>query len=457
MSKRNRICLYLLVTIFASCLFSLSQTIHTYAARSDSGVTPNDDLTISDEGNTGNNCVGSCQEATVASSQAVAGVQIKASDFLNDSNLKTFVDSLPAVSTSSTGEPLFQAVNNEASKAAEDLIKTDPSATIYISFAYAKNSGDLYVTRDGNTVKTHFNEGDIIGVKNITDGSSWGANGTKAADAVQKIADALATQVGANMDNIKTMSVAELTAAWDYLVATGQIQGYDNNFFFHDIQKLEKLTDKEKAEIIEVLCEMIGGCDGEPDPPGGPIDNRCHLENYWGDTIGEVSVQNLTTSTGWQTNGTVWARPGDTVQFKTYYCWGAEAVYADDYKYARTEYWGGADNIYFQLSAKRDDNYLFGENAQFIGSKKHILSSPHKETIGSATDGEVPNSKVDVNGSYEFILYSPGQKDGSNYNCQIFDFADFTLEQGYQIPGVDVGSCAAIGMNGGNKSDVDNN
>ena len=477
MSNKKSFCLYSLFAVAASILFTFSYITYAYAddderSGNTGGVTPNEDLTISEESSGGNSCVGSCQDETVATSRKVFGTEIKATDFLNDTAFSDFVDRLPEVSTSSTGEPLFQAVNNTASATAQSLVDADPSATLYMSFAYANKDGYLYVTdpETGNRVKTWFNKDDIIGVKRINDGSSWGANGVKAADAAQKGAEALA-KIGINMDNVKTMSVAELTAIWDHLVATGAIKGYDNNFFFHDLHdpKFQKLTDKEKAEIIEVLCEMLGGCDGEPDPPDGPIDDRCHLENYWGDTIGEVSVQNLTTGTGWQTGeavaatstsesggAVVWARPGDTVQFKTYYCWGAEAVYADDYKYARTEYWAGADNIYFQLSAKRNDNYLFGENAQFIGSKKHILSSPHKETIGSATDNEVPDSKVDVNGSYDFILYSPGQKDGSNYNCQIFDFAAFTLDQGYQIPGVYTGGCAAISMNGGNKSDVDN-
>lgn len=231
---------------------------------------------------------------------------------------------------------------------------------------------------------------------------------------------------------------------------------------------------KEIGIPPEDICE-IGLCDGDTPTPT-PTPTSCHIGSHVGWTEGKAEVTNMTTGTGW--TGLVWARPGDTVRFKIDYCWGAQAVggsngnpsspwainnegitqsNGDSFYPSR----GGGVNIgrqWFQISASKGNGYLFGENEQYIGSSRHILTQPHNTTIGPATENQVPNEYVDSTSDYAFVVLSPSSKavDADRYNCSLFDFGAFTINgsHGYQIPGVGTGSCAAISGNGGNMNDA---
>ena len=217
----------------------------------------------------------------------------------------------------------------------------------------------------------------------------------------------------------------------------------------------------------EELCKIIS-CDETPPPP--PAKLSCHVGSHVGWTEGKAQVNNLTTETGWTEE--VWARPGDTIRFKIDYCWGAQAVAGtlgdpsspwaiNDEGITQTNtdsYYpskGGGVNIgkqWFQISANKGNNYLFGENEQYIGSSTHTLTKPHNETIGPATENVVPNEYVDSTGDYAFVVYSPSSKpaDSNSYVCSIYDFANFTLDgsNGFQIPGATAGGCTASGRTG---------
>ncbi len=440
--------------ILLSVFFGLTIGSNVFAGLNDS-TSETSQAQVADENkqedydaNAGGQHIGNNSSNTIAYSRNVAGIEVTREQLMSDTALQSIVFDRPTTTTGSVTLP--------ATSITQTHIESLPAGTnVWIEFTYAENAGWVTDTNPvtGESVKRWVEPGDIIGVVGLNDGS-WGYQGQKAADAVAKVADYLA-KTGVDMNGVSVKSVAEMLSDYNMLLATGVLTQDlldENAFLFTDRigKELEKLTEAEKEELKELIEELL------KQPPVPPSSNPdCHDANHWGDTIGKVSVQNINTNTGWREGGTVWARPGDTIQFKIYYCWGAQAVGADDYNPARTQHWTGQDSQYFQLSATQNDNYLFGENAQYIGPSKHVLNQPHNATIGPATGGAVPNDKVDYTSSYEFTLYSPGQKDGSNYNCMIFDFSPYFLGFGYQIPGVDTGGCAAISQTG-NMSDVSN-
>ena len=384
---------------------------------------------------------------TVAYSGDVAGVSVTREQIMSDSALQAVLYDRP--------ETTVGSVTFGSTEITQEHIESLPEGTnVWVNFAFAENAG--WVTdKDpvtGEETRRWVEPGDVLGVVPLKDGA-WGYEGKKSADAVQQLSDFLARN-NVNMDGLTVKSIAEMLADYNMLVGSGVLEDLldEKSLLFTDREgkKLDKLSEEEREKVKEIVTEIIKK--PIPKPSSNP---NCHNANYWGDTIGKVSVQNITTNTGWRENGTVWARPGDSVQFKIYYCWGAQAVGADDYNPARTQEWTGQDSQYFQLSATQNDRYLFGEKAQYIGTSRHTLTQPHNADIGTATAGNVPNDKVDAYGDYEFTLYSPGQQDGANYNCMIFDFTPYFMGFGYQIPGVDTGGCAAISQTG-NMSDVSN-
>lgn len=329
----------------------------------------------------------------------------------------------------------------------QDISGIADGAKIYMHALYADAEGDVYI--DG--VRTHVQKGDLLTYIPV--------QGIPKGDGTYDRAFAADFLGGWRRRDYGSISEEAVMTIYNSLVTAGKIEAVFSElggYMFGGIEDLlnsllEDLTDEEIQEILDELDTLCNGgtCDTTPISADLP---SCHEGIYWGDTEGSVEVQNFNTGTGW--TGDVWARPGDTVQFKVDYCWGAQAVAGSDYNPARTQYWTGEDSQWFEISASNGDSYLFGENEQFIGSAHHVLITPHNATIGAATADEVPNNRVDATADYAFVLYSPGPKDGSNYNCMIFDFAPHFVSFGYQIPGVATGGCAAISNNGGNMSDA---
>ena len=320
-----------------------------------------------------------------------------------------------------------------------DTSGTAPGSKVYIHALVAQNAGYVTVTHaDGTTEKVWKNVGDVIAYIPM-DFGSYG---------LPSLGGGLKNNIMANLpEGMGQITEAQMAAIYDRVIAKTGLSDWLKNgaFSITDIEKfLEEMPEEEVKELLEELFEEI------PTTPVIPLPS-CHEGNHRGDTEGETLVQNMTTETGWTSE--VWARPGDSVQFKTTYCWGAQAVGGSDYAFARTQEYWTPNQQYFELFASEGDRYLFGENEQFIGSSRHVLDKPHNATIGAATSSKVPNNKVDATGDYAFVVYSPGVKDTASYNCMIFDFTPFFVNFGYQIPGVDTGSCAAISQTG-NMSDV---
>ena len=393
---------------------------------------------------TAGSCDAECMSKTIISSASTDAIQTT-KEFLESEAGESY-RSFPAITI---GSQSFDAV--DLTDALKDMAE---GSTVYIHAIVAQNRGDITYA-DGTT--KHVEKGDLI---TYIPAGGMGSFSLPGLGGGRKL-DITINNLPEGMSQI---SEAAMAAIYNRLVAEGKLAYRDNMYAFNDfIKKLKELAPPEIKELLDELCK-----EGFCKPPKKTKIPDCHEEHYWGDTIGSVSVQNMTQKTGWQkaqpTAGnsdavvTIWAKPGDSIQFKVDYCWGAQAVYGDDYNPARTEYvpWtGGIDNIYFRLSAERSDAYLFGEKEQTIGSSKHVLTKPHNDTIGAATAGAVPNSAVDETGDYTFTVYSPGQDDDANYNCMIFDFPPNFYTPGYQIPGVETGGCAAISQVG-NMSDVSN-
>ncbi|MBQ6127959.1 hypothetical protein IJI69_04755 [Candidatus Saccharibacteria bacterium] len=333
----------------------------------------------------------------------------------------------------------------------ENNINTGDAAVgskYYYLAIYAQNSGPVYI--DG--VKKYVQRGELL-----TYIPFGGVNGSKV------------WSIESSRGQFGRSSYAEVLELYYQMVAAGLPELSLNDLLaFGGLKDYLKTLDPGKVK--ELLCEV--NCEKDPVPEP----TTCHIGEHVGWTEGKANVTNLTTGTGW--TGLVWARPGDTVRFKIDYCWGAQAVtgsngnsgspYAinnegitqsngDSFYPSR----GGGVNIgrqWFQISANKGNGYLFGENEQYIGSSRHILTQPHNSTIGPATENQVPNEYVDSTSDYSFVVLSPSSKgvDSDRYNCSIFDFGAFTINggHGYQIPGVGTGSCAAISGNGGNMNDA---
>ena len=74
--------------------------------------------------------------------------------------------------------------------------------------------------------------------------------------------------------------------------------------------------------ILEKILDCETECDFDPPDPvekKRPIPS-CHEGSHAGWTEGNVLAINMTKNTEWKSE--IWARPGDTIQFSLYYCWG---------------------------------------------------------------------------------------------------------------------------------------
>ena len=341
-------------------------------------------------------------------------------------------------------------------KPTESTIDTGQAAAgsnYYYNAMYADKSGYVYI--DG--VKTWKNAGEFItyipfGGITRADGSTdsmWAAQYSKR--------------------DYGSMSYSEVLSVYREMVGAGLLPELS-------LEQLQAFGGKPGAlkQLLEesakkILCQV--DCDNNPDnnPGGSPNVGSCHVGSHAGWTDGRVQVNNFTKGTGW--TDSVWARPGDTVRFSMYYCWGVGAVggSADNnpsspwaiYPGGNAIAYGSAVNqVWFNVSATPNNNYLFGYDEHVIRDTgtRHNLKDPHQSTIGGAAP-ELDSISGDSRASdYSFLYMSPSDRgeDANSYNCSIFDFSSFTINNGhgYQIPGVGTGSCGAISSNGGNMSDA---
>ncbi len=175
--------------------------------------------------------------------------------------------------------------------------------------------------------------------------------------------------------------------------------------------------------------------------------------NY-GDTNGISKVwnmNNISGDTGWQS--TVWARPGDTIQFAHCFSWGVQAVRkSDSYGGGRTtpsEASSLSDRVNessFTITSDRGSQYLFGTRRD-QGSLGQTVTLQRFNSTAYRLGGGYINAEA--NGNYDLVLMSPSKEttDASRYNCLIFDFTQF-INNGFQIPGMTTGGCAASNATG---------
>lgn len=323
-------------------------------------------------------------------------------------------------------------------KPAETEISTGQAATgsqYYYNAMYADRSGYVYI--DG--VRTWKNAGEFItyipfGGITRADGSvdsMWAAQYSKR--------------------DYGTMNYADVVQVYNQMVAAGLLPGLslDKLQAFGGLANYLKTIENPK----EILCQL--NCNHDETPPSG---GSCHVGTHAGWTEGKVTVNNFTTGTGW--TGLVWARPGDTVRFSTYYCWGVGAVggsAGNDPANPKAIYPGGAATVYgsavnqvwFQVTASPDNKYLFGYDMKRLGQLgRVVLDNPHNSTIGGASNrvpGDVAGDSLSSDYTFTYLSPSERSEDADSYNCSVFDFGAFTINNshGYQIPGLGTGGCSA--------------
>ena len=318
----------------------------------------------------------------------------------------------------------------------------------YYNAIYADNDGYVYL--DG--VRTYVTKGQLLTY--IPFGGITRPDGT----VDQMWAAAYSKRDYGSMD------YGQVIELYNQMVAANLLPGLtlEQLAAFGGLQNYLKTLDDTKVK--ELLCEV--NCDNKPTPPPVP---SCHVGSHAGWTEGQIQVNNFTKGTGW--TGLVWARPGDTVRFSMYYCWGVGAVggSADNnpsspwaiYPGGNAIAYGSAVNeVWFNVSASPNNNYLFGYDEHVIRDTgtRHVLQNPHSSSIGGAAPELASIDGDNLASDYRFLYYSPSERgeDADSYNCPIFDFGAFTIGggHGYQIPGVGVGGCGAISQNGGNMSDA---
>ena len=195
---------------------------------------------------------------------------------------------------------------------------TIPAITIYSGDAavgsemdfymvYAENPGYVYI--DG--VRTYVKAGTALGC--------IPAAGLKREDGTTSAAWDIYHSSGKWGDK----PISEAIAYLQQLEANGQLSVQDllTRYNWGGKKDLSSLSEEEVKKIIEEICD--GVCDSST-PSNPPSISSCHVGSHAGWTEGQVQVKNFTTGIGWTNE--VWARPGDTVRFSMYYCWGVGAV-----------------------------------------------------------------------------------------------------------------------------------
>ncbi len=186
-------------------------------------------------------------------------------------------------------------------------------------------------------------------------------------------------------------------------------------------------------------------------PSACPLPNSVNSIDI-GNSQAASAVRNMTLDGVWQetteTNHTaiVWAKPGDSVQFKHTYCYGAQNVRGsvNSPGSSRTILPSAANAATISAStmpATSGANYLFGKTLTGTDSQTFNL------TKGEARPSQI--SKADEVGDYYFTFYSPSQNSGDTYKCYAgsMGFPVFN-SNGYQIPNFTSGTkpsdCRAV-------------
>lgn len=174
--------------------------------------------------------------------------------------------------------------------------------------------------------------------------------------------------------------------------------------------------------------------------------------NY-GNSVAESAVANLTKSENWTMHTSkmapknyTLAKPGDSVQFKHTYCYGASAV-TRNFGYVETRYPTTVTNK-FKIEAKSTNggskDYRFGgpgtnaptrlQDPMFDDEVSVTVSISNGNPKASNLEG-----KVDQNADMGFTTYSPSKDAGNRYECEFhrpFDSAGYKFVQpGYQANG----------------------
>ena len=177
-----------------------------------------------------------------------------------------------------------------------------------------------------------------------------------------------------------------------------------------------------------------------------PLPNSSYSINKGG-TQALSGVRNLSSGDSWsettETNHlvTVWAKPGDNIQFKHSLCFGAQAVRGANNPGGN----GSSTPERTRIAAERNTvtikaftspatggaNYLFGKT--LTGSNSQTFSLEKGAAQPSAVSG------ADEKGDYYFTYYSPSQKSsnaaGSQYKCYAGSQGfDSFKSNSYQIP-----------------------
>ena len=211
------------------------------------------------------------------------------------------------------------------------------------------------------------------------------------------------------------------------------------------------------------VCVEVKTKDIPPDPivSSCPLPSSAYSVNKGGTQAGS-GVRNMTAGSSWtettETNhlAAVWAKPGDSVQFKHTLCFGAQAVRGSNDpgssgvstpgRPLTTTTANTATIRAFTAPATPNSNYLFGS----------ALTGAHTQSfnlgIGTAQPSAV--STADNKGDYYFTYYSPSTTAGNRYRCDS-DAASFPafINNGYQIPNF-IASTKPAGCNSVAPSDV---
>ncbi|MDR1703472.1 MAG: hypothetical protein LBS19_02135, partial [Clostridiales bacterium] len=186
-------------------------------------------------------------------------------------------------------------------------------------------------------------------------------------------------------------------------------------------------------------CEELGTC-----PQACPLPNSSYNIDFGG-TQAQSGVVNLTKDGTWKTTdgksttpAFVWAKPGDSIQFKHTLCFGAQAVRGNNTDngkttVARTQKPSTANTATIKAftAPSSSGNYLYGKTLTGTNSQTFNLA------IGEAKPSQT--SGADKSGDYWFTYNSPSIKAGNNagdtYKCYAADrgFPSFKTN-GYQIP-----------------------
>lgn len=204
--------------------------------------------------------------------------------------------------------------------------------------------------------------------------------------------------------------------------------------------------------------------EGEDNPTCDELEGGSDKNINFGNTNGNVKVNNMNSSEGWQQE--VFARPGDTVKFAHCFSWGIQKVTrSTSYGAARGK--PDSENAdprsdempynWYRIFSLNGDSYLFGlrKDQGSIGEK--ITLERFKSTAIRKGGSKIKTDNPEYNRDYELVLYSPTNQDvdEKRYECAIYDFASQFIAYGFHIPGFRGGSCAASEATGQTNQVVD--